>query len=82
MQCQADVLGVPVERPVITETTALGAAFLAGMAVGFWSGEDELASLWRLDRRFEPSINEERRTDLLHNWHRAVGRSTGWIEPS
>ena len=82
MQCQADVLGVPVERPVITETTALGAASLAGLAVGFWSSEAELAALWKLDRRFEPSMHEDRRAELLHNWHRAVERSAGWIETS
>ena len=82
MQCQANVLGVPVERPVITETTALGAAALAGLAVGFWGGEEELVSLWRLDRRFEPSMDEGRRAELLHNWHRAVSRSAGWIEAS
>ncbi|WP_294625019.1 glycerol kinase GlpK [uncultured Bilophila sp.] len=80
MQCQADVLGVPVERPVITETTALGAACLAGLAVGFWAGEDELCSLWKLDRRFEPRMDEERRAALLHQWHRAVKRAAGWIE--
>lgn len=80
MQCQADVLGVPVERPVITETTALGAACLAGLAVGFWESEDELCSLWKLDRRFEPRMPEERRAALLHQWHRAVERAGGWIE--
>ena len=52
MQCQANVLGVPVERPMITETTALGAAYLAGLAVGFWDSEEEVSTLWKLDRRF------------------------------
>ena len=80
MQCQANVLGVPVERPVITETTALGAAYLAGLAVGFWDSEEEVSTLWKLDRRFEPSMDEDRRAELLHNWHRAVGRAANWIE--
>ena len=80
MQCQANVLGVPVERPMITETTALGAAYLAGLAVGFWDSEGEVSTLWKLDRRFEPAMDEERRAELLHNWHRAVGRAANWIE--
>lgn len=80
MQCQANVLGVPVERPVITETTALGAACLAGLASGFWADEGEIASLWRLDRRFEPAMEEPRRSELLGNWHRAVERSMHWVQ--
>lgn len=80
MQCQANVLGVPVERPVITETTALGAAFLAGLAVGFWGGEDEVSSLWKLDRRFEPAMQDAERAELLHHWQRAVERAAHWIE--
>ena len=80
MQCQANVLGVPVERPVITETTALGAAYLAGLAVGFWDGEEEVCALWKLDHRFEPDMPEDRRAELLHTWHRAVGRAANWIE--
>ena len=80
MQCQANVLGVPVERPVITETTALGAAYLAGLAVGFWDSEEEVSTLWKLDRRFEPAMDEARRAELLHNWHRAVGRAANGIE--
>ena len=80
LQLQADVLGVPVERPVVAETTALGAAYLAGLAVGYWSGTDEIAANWALDRRFEPSMSDDRRHSLLHDWHRAVERSRGWIE--
>ena len=56
MQFQADLLGVPVVRPAVTETTALGAAYLAGLAVGFWKSADEIAGQWRVDRRFEPSM--------------------------
>ena len=80
MQYQADLLGVVVERPVITETTALGAAFLAGLATEVWASEAEVAELWRLERRFEPLMPEEQRQELLYNWHRAVERSRAWEE--
>jgi glycerol kinase len=80
LQLQADLLGVPVERPVVAETTALGAAYLAGLAVGYWGGLDDLAANWTLDRRFEPSMSADRRAALLHDWHRAVERSRSWIE--
>jgi len=75
---QADLLGVPVERPVVTETTAAGAAFLAGIGVGYWSGPEEVAATWRLDRRFEPSMAERERERLVGGWRRAVERSLGW----
>ena len=81
LQLQADLLGVPVERPVVAETTALGAAYLAGLAVGFWQGLEDIESNWALDRRFEPSMSEDRRRSMLHAWHRAVERSRAWIEP-
>ena len=81
LQLQADVLGVPVERPVVAETTALGAAYLAGLAIGYWDGLDDIAANWVLGRRFEPSMSTERRAELLHGWHRAVERSRAWIEP-
>jgi len=75
MQLQADQLQVPVERPEIMETTALGAAFLAGLATGVWSSPAELGDTWRLGRRFEP----ERRDDEAHDrWRRAVERTKGW----
>jgi len=80
LQLQADLLGVPVERPVVHETTALGAAYLAGLAVGYWQDLDDIASNWQLDRRFEPSMSDDRRRSMLHGWHRAVERSRGWIE--
>lgn len=80
MQCQADLTGVVVERPVVTETTALGAAYLAGLAVGFWESEEQLASQWKLDRRFEPRMPQDQRDELLHHWHRAVRRAEKWIE--
>jgi glycerol kinase len=75
MQFQADLLGTPVVRPKIVETTALGAAFAAGLAVGFWRDRDELASLWREDRRFEPNMSDEERDRLRAGWRRAVERS-------
>jgi glycerol kinase len=78
MQFQADVLGVSVVRPAVTETTALGAAYLAGLAVGVWSGPQELATLWREGRRFEPVMGGEEREALLEGWGRALGRATGW----
>jgi glycerol kinase len=78
MQMQADFLGVPVVRPVVTETTALGAAYLAGLATGFWSGADEVAAQWRVDRRFEPSMAADARAQKLARWQQAVARSRGW----
>jgi glycerol kinase len=78
---QADLLGVPVERPMVTETTAAGAAFLAGIGVGFWSGPEEVAATWRLDRRFEPTMSERERERLVAGWRRAVERSLGWAAP-
>jgi glycerol kinase len=80
LQFQADILGVPVERPVVAETTALGAAYLAGLAAGFWRDRDELAANWQLDRRFEPAMDAGERARLLRGWHRAVERAQGWIE--
>ncbi len=80
MQFQADVLGLPVVRPAVTETTALGAAFAAGLAVGFWSDEQELCERWREDRRWEPRIEPGRRERELGRWQQAVERSLGWAD--
>ena len=80
MQFQSDILNVPVVRPVVTETTALGAAYLAGLAVGFWSSLDEIASQWRVARRFEPAMADDERLARLHKWQRAVERSRDWSE--
>jgi len=77
---QADVLGVPVVRPRITETTVLGAAFLAGLGAGVWSSLDEVAGVWQLDRRFEPRMDDAERARLLAGWHEAVTRSRGWAQ--
>jgi glycerol kinase len=78
MQFQADVLGVPVVRPKITETTALGAAYLAGLGVGFWSSNAEVAANWQVDRRFEPAMHRDEVEARMHRWSRAVERSRGW----
>jgi len=78
---QADILDAPVERPAVTETTALGAAYLAGLAVGFWNGLDEIEANWALDRRFEPSMAPERRERLVRGWRKAVERARAWAEP-
>ena len=78
MQIQADLLGVPVVRPRVTETTALGAAYLAGLAVGFWQDEAEIASLWARDRSFEPRVPREVARTRLAEWRRAVERSRDW----
>jgi len=75
---QADVLGVPVVRPRITETTVLGAAFLAGLGAGVWSSLDDLAGVWQLDRRFSPEMEAAERERLLAGWREAVRRSLGW----
>ncbi|NNU44960.1 glycerol kinase GlpK [Ramlibacter montanisoli] len=81
MQMQADFLGVPVVRPQVTETTALGAAYLAGLATGFWSGADQISSQWQADRRFEPRLPEGERVAKLARWREAVERAKGWARP-
>jgi glycerol kinase len=78
MQIQADLLGVPVVRPAITETTALGAAYLAGLAVGYWQSTDDITGQWRVDRRFEPRMQAEKASALRARWSEAVSRSKGW----
>jgi glycerol kinase len=80
MQFQADVLGVPVVRPAVTETTALGAAFAAGLAVGFWSDQDDLRGRWSEDRRWEPEMDEQLREREYARWKKAVTRSFDWVE--
>ena len=80
MQFQADLLGVPVVRPAVTETTALGAAYLAGLAQGFWTSREEIAALWRAERRFEPGMLVERRAELMARWARAVTHAKAWAE--
>ena len=79
MQFQADVLGVPVVRPEIVETTALGAAYAAGLAVGIWSDRDELRGMWREDHRWQPEIDEDERERRLIRWRKAVTRTFDWV---
>ncbi|MGI8927500.1 MAG: FGGY-family carbohydrate kinase, partial [Tepidiformaceae bacterium] len=81
MQMQADYAGVRVVRPKQAETTAMGAAYLAGLGAGVWQSRDEVASLWQVERRFEPSISEGEREEKLAGWRRAVERCRGWAIP-
>jgi glycerol kinase len=78
MQFQADVLGVPVVRPKVTETTALGAAYLAGLAVGFWESIEQISRQWEAERRFEPQFSADERANKMATWRRAVERSRAW----
>jgi glycerol kinase len=79
MQFQADILGVPVIRPVVAETTALGAAYAAGLAVGFWSGEDDIRKNWALDKMWEPAMDPDRRDVQYAQWRKAVTKTFGWV---
>jgi glycerol kinase len=72
MQFQADLLGIPVVRPQVIETTALGAAYLAGLSCGMYAGLDELAAQWQVERRFHPTMPRERAAELMERWERAV----------
>ena len=78
MQIQADILGREVVRPAVLETTALGAAYLAGLAVGFWNDQDDVRRNWREDRRFRPQMSEERREAMYAGWQKALARVKGW----
>jgi glycerol kinase len=80
MQFQADLLGVPVIRPKITETTALGAAFAAGLCVGFWDSTEQLSELWEEQKRWQPELDREQRQRKIHYWKKAVSRSFDWLE--
>ena len=80
MQFQSDILGVPVDRPMVTETTAMGAAFLAGLAVGFWKDKAEIAATWNVDRTFKPDMAEDVRAKKYKGWKKAVERSRNWEE--
>jgi glycerol kinase len=75
-QFQADILGIPVSRPSISETTAMGAAYLAGISEGFWDGTDEVSERWKLDRTYEPSMSEDKRETLYEGWKSAIARAT------
>ena len=80
MQIQADLLGVPVVRPKVLETTALGAAYLAGLAVGFWQDAGAIQKNWQMDHVFTPTLSRERAAEMMHGWRKAVDRSKRWVE--
>jgi len=80
MQFQADILGVPVVRPTVTETTALGAAYAAGLAVGYWNNIDDLRANWGIDTQWQPAMADEKRDALVNMWYKAVERSLGWVD--
>jgi glycerol kinase len=82
MQFQADILGVPVSRPAVIETTALGAAYAAGLTVGFWDGEDDIRANWHVNATWYPRMGEQTRSSYMHSWRKAVERSYGWVEGS
>ncbi len=79
MQFQADILGIPIDVPVITETTALGAAYLAALGIGDFSSLDDISAHWQLQHRYEPNMSEEKRANLLYHWSRAVEKSKDWM---
>jgi glycerol kinase len=81
MQFQADILGIEVVRPAITEMAALGACYLAGLGVGFWKSQDEIARQWKIEKVFRPAMDENRREELYADWKRAVERSFKWEKP-
>jgi glycerol kinase len=80
MQFQSDILNVPVVRPKVSETTALGAAYLAGLATGFWESREQISEQWQVDARFEPNMDEQCKSTLVHGWKKAVQRSKDWEE--
>ncbi|WP_051461343.1 glycerol kinase GlpK [Tomitella biformata] len=80
MQFQSDILGIPVVRPVVNETTALGAAYAAGLAVGYWSSLDDIAAHWQAGEQWEPKMPEDQREELYRQWNRAVERTYDWVE--
>ena len=80
MQTQADIIQAPVNRPQCVETTAMGAAYLAGLAVGYWSDKEEVIKNWAIDQIFEPKISEEEREKKLKGWKKAVKYAYGWAK--
>jgi len=80
MQFQADIIGAPVQRPVCIETTALGAAYLAGLAVGYWANKDEVIANWAISRTFEATYDQAKRDTLVKGWKKAVERALKWEE--
>ena len=81
MQFQADILGCEVKRPVCIETTSLGAAYLAGLAVGYWDSKEDVIKNWQVEKTFRPDMDEEKRSVLLAGWKKAVNCVRGWAKP-
>ncbi len=79
MQFQSDILGIPLARPKVSETTALGVAYLAGLAVGYWDGLDSISNQWAIDKKFEPQLDKKESEKLIENWNKAVERSKNWL---
>ena len=80
MQEQADISNAPVNRPMCVETTAMGAAYLAGLAVGYWSSKEDVVKNWAIDRTFEPEISDEKREKMVKGWNKAVKCAYGWAK--
>ena len=80
MQSQADIINAPVQRPKCVETTAMGAAYLAGLAVGYWASKEDVIKNWAIDRVFEPSISDKEREEKIAGWNKAVKYSFGWAK--
>jgi glycerol kinase len=80
MQFQADIINVPVKRPVSVETTALGASYLAGLATGYWKNREDVLSNWKISRIFVPQMEDSVRSELLNGWKKAVKISLGWLD--
>ena len=80
MQFQSDILNTKVVRPKITETTALGAAYLAGLAVGYWKNIEEIQKQWQVDKTFKPTMDDQKRIDLVNGWQRAIKGAIAWAD--
>ena len=80
MQFQADILGIDVLRPECIETTSLGAAYLAGLATGYWKNQDDVLENWQINCRFKSEMKNDKREELLEGWHKAVDRTKGWAK--
>ena len=80
MQFQADMINAPVKRPMCVETTAMGAAYLAGLAVGYWESKEDVIRNWAIDQTFEPAICDEERAEKINGWNKAVKYSFGWAK--
>ena len=80
MQIQSDIIGIPLVRPKVLETTALGVAYLAGLAVGYWNDFEEISTQWEMDKKFEPQNNPEKIDNMIHHWKKAVNRSRNWLK--